>query len=69
MTKLYTDPAGPGSYEEILKHVEEVLRQNFELNDERKTWPGDIYKKMARGIVISTLHRLKIDVPGILEET
>ena len=59
MVRLYTNGEGPGSYEEIVDHVESVLRENFIVKNDAVQDP---YDRRARNIVMSVLNRLGIDI-------
>lgn len=59
MTRLYTDPDGPGSYEEIYEYVRQVLLDNWIPNKSRESWP-EPYDRSARAITLSVLTRLGI---------
>jgi hypothetical protein len=48
----------PDSYESLVKYVQTVLEQRTYVPDDTTE------NKLARGIVLSILHRLDIDWPG-----
>lgn len=59
MTQLWTDKEGPGSFDDMVKYVESVLRESFTVIPERDmTGPGvNQYNRRARNIVMSLLSR------------
>lgn len=64
--KLTLDESGPGSYAEILAYVEQALRENCVIRDDRMVTAihEDKEARLARALVTSILHRM--GVPGPL---
>lgn len=60
MTRLRTDLEGKGSYDELVKYVEEILKENFTAIPEKNNTPFDPYERRATNIVLSILGRLGI---------
>lgn len=64
MVQLWTDSEGPGSFDDMVEYVEQVLRENFTVIPEKDmTGPDENqYHRRARNIVMSLMSRQKIEI-------
>lgn len=61
--KLRLDDEGPGSYEQILEYMEQVIRENCEVRPDRMVTAvsEDKETRLARSMLTSILARMNVD--------